>query len=147
MEELFALMMTRVFIAILIAGAATLVICFLLNALVMPFTRLKGVKKAEEEGRSVTAVLIKAITPYVVDPTESGIHTSTDGIYQYEVNGRIYRYKGHYDVIPPTEEKLYYRKDPSKARTSVEYGRIESEWKFILIALGAIAFVATFFFF
>lgn len=147
METFFASIITRIFIALCIAGTATLVICFLLNAIIMPFTRLKGIKKAETEGRSVIATLVKSITPYVVDPDESGIHTSTDGIYQYEVNGRTYRYKGHYHVIPPTEEKLYYRKDPSKARPSIEYGKLESEWKPILLILSIVSFTVTFFFF
>ncbi len=147
MEELFGAIMTRVFVSAFFAGAATLVICFILNAVVMPFTRLKGISKAEAEGRTAKAMLIKTITPYVVDTSESGIHTTTDGIYQYEVNGKKYQYKGHYHRTPPTEEKLYYRKDPRKARTSAEYGKLESEWKTIFLVLSIVSFVATFFFF
>ena len=147
MEELLAAIMTRVFVSALVAGALTLVSCFLLNSIVMPFTRLGGIKKAEAEGRALTGTLIKTITPYVVDTAEAGIHTTIDGIYQYEYNGKEYQYKGHYHRTPPTEETLYFRKDPSKARPSAEYGKLESEWKSIFIVLVALSFVISFFFF
>ena len=147
MEELFGVIMTRVFVAAAISGAATLVICFLLNSIVMPFTRLKGIDKAKAEGRMVTGVLVKTIRPYMLDSSESGVHTSTEGIFQYEYNGKKYQYRGRYHVSPPTEEKLYFRKDPSKARPDAEYGKLESEWKAIFAVLAAVAFVGTFFFF
>ena len=147
MEELFAAIMTRVFVSAIVAGALTLVTCFLLNSIVMPFTRLSGIEKAETDGRVLTGTLIKTITPYVVDTSETGIHTTTDGIYQYEHNGKKYQYRGHYHRTPPTEEKLYFRKDPSKARPSAEYGKLESEWKSIFVVLIALSFVVTFFFF
>lgn len=147
MDELMAVIMTRLFVAAAAAGAATVVICFLLNALVMPFTQLKGVKKAQESGRAITATLVKAIHPNVMDVLEEGVQSSVDGIYEYTYRGRKYRFKGHYRGMPPQEETLYFRKDPSKARPAILYGKLESEWKLIFLVLIAAAFVGTFFFF
>lgn len=145
MEELFGWLMTHVFIAAVVAGAATLVICFLLNLFVMPFTSIKGVKKAEKEGRCVEAILVEIVFPRGLQNDESGVHTSTDGIYKYEYKGKTYRYRGHYISTPPTQEKLYFRRNPKKARPSVKYGRLESEWKVIFITLMVLALVVTFF--
>lgn len=142
-----SLLFTRVFIAALIAVIITIIICFLLNTIIMPFTRLKGIKKAELKGRMVHAILTKTITPYIVDNSESGIHTSIDGIYQYEYKGKKYQYKGHFHRTPPTDIKLYFRNDPSKARTDLEYGRLESEWKIIFVISLIVIFISTFIFF
>lgn len=145
MDDLYALIMTRAFISALAAGVLTIAICFVLNLIVMPFTRLKGVSKAEAEGRVVRAVLVKTHMPGNYDSNESGVHTLYTGVFQYEYKGKTYKYRGNYYRFPPSEEKLYFRSDPSKARTDAEYGRLESEWKMIFPVLMVCCFIGTFF--
>ena len=135
--------------AALAAGASTAVICFILNAVVFPFTTISGVKKAEAEGRVVRARFVKILVPYGRVNFDQGVGSTVDVIYTYEYKGRTYQYRGAfaYNEQPALEQTLYFRKDPSKARPAHQFGKMESEWVTVLIVMLVVSFIATFFLF
>ena len=114
-----------------------------LNMFVMPFTRLKGIPKAEAEGRVVIARLVRVNKPQVADWADK--RADYMGIYEYQVNGKKYRYRERFWDDPPKELRLLYRKDPSTARIMMKYGRLESEWKVIYPVCAAVVFVVSLF--
>lgn len=147
MEELMAVLLGRVFMSIFVSGTITLVICFVMNHVVLPFTSYKGAEKAKAAGRMINAVRVGTIIPRGIDIGEQGVQSMHVGIYEYWYNGIKYTYKGSFYYSPPTDLELYFRKVPSKARMEQEYGRLESEWKPLFAILAVVCFLGTFFVF
>lgn len=116
--------MGSLFAGLIFGGIATLIICGFLNTLVLPFRR----KKALAEAKTVTANLADIRYPVGEDSCDA-----VTGIFEYEVDGRTYKYKCDYCTYPPETETLYYTKNPAHAKTKEHFGVIRNIIPFFLV--------------
>ena len=135
MNKIMVYLAVRIFLGMLIGAVGTVIIRFVFNALIMPFRR----KGALLNAKRVEAERVDYIYPRGVE--NIGTESYVWGIYEYEVNGRKYKYKARYVSTPPSTEILYYKKNPAKATNSVSYGKNEFDWKPIFIVLTLVGFV------
>lgn len=142
-------LVTRLVVVAFYSGIGTLAICLFCNIFILPFTKVKDMEKAKKDGRVVTARLVSMVHPNTngYDDFDAGGRLAIQGKYQYVYKGRLYKYSGLFDGVPPREIQLYFRKNPKKARTAQHFARVESEWKPLFVVLTAIGYVVTFFFF
>lgn len=85
--------------------------------------------KAISRGHVVTAVYKKHISSSVPVPASKG-HKTSSALYEYEYNGKTYRYHYSNDNLPNTL-KLYFLKNPNKA--TVRSSLIDSEINWVKI--------------
>lgn len=143
MDEFIANIGARVLIALFLGLIGYSIVKIFINMFIMPFTKGKELQKANEQGRVITANFVKSIHPKGVGATsDHGVW----GIYEYEYDGKKYKYKGLYNLSAPVNETLYFKKNPKKATNSMNFGKMENG-KFSLFAVVfIIVFIATWFF-
>ena len=114
----------------------TLAAVFLLNEFVMPFLRKKALRKAKESGHVVEASWIDSLYA-------RGDDTSTWvlGVYEYTVNGRKYKYKGRFYPDCPLQITLFYKRNPRKAKTKLDFGFVES-WETVFLVMLVVSVIA-----
>lgn len=136
----------------------TAVFCIIQNTVVAsvrrmkafaPYNPLKGEKRTPvKPPHSVKAEFLDSI--YLrYSNTEHKDSSDADWrvIYEYEVNGKKYKYKR--DCIRLTydsEVTLYYRKNPASAKEKDIYGGVENDWIPALLISSAVGIMFNFLF-
>lgn len=110
-----------------------------------PFINKKLIEKAKAKGNIVTAHLIKHYDQY----DHSGQFNRTTGkeigVYEYECNGRKYKYRAISINRLPEEITLYYLNKPRKATASKElYITQRSPWFRSALVIGFICWLIGF---
>lgn len=123
--------------SIAIGAIIMLIVCFLISLIVVPFLKGKRLEKAKKEGRVIKAQRIDVVYS-TGKPSEKD---AICGIYQFEYNGKSYKYRGRYYEFPPYEETLYFRKGPRWAKGENSFGGIENEWIYIWLYCSLVTFV------
>lgn len=107
-----------------------------------PEKRQEAVELARKEGRYATAKLI----------SEGARDPDTDKClckYEYKYKGKIYHFNMSFTETPsnryaPCEVDVFFRKSPKKARVYNQYGKMETEQKYVFLFLWI--FIAILFF-
>lgn len=133
-----AVLSKEVFVPLVEAAVGTLVICFVLNAFILPFRKEKRLRKARTKGHCVKAKITNTVF------NKEGIRSNASnwtGFYAYEYHGRRYRRRYLYSDIPPAELDLYFSNSPRKAAPEMLFGKVENEWIPIFLMLSAVSFI------
>lgn len=124
--------------------AITPIFCVLWKIFYLPFIRKKLLEKAKADGHVVEAHLIKKHNIRNHN-NRNGVPLPTMedmGTYNYEVNGKKYRYRLVSSVCIPKTVTLYYIKKPRKATLANDLGNWESPWiKFYLVISLVVAII------
>lgn len=121
-------------------GVFTIVFCIIQNTIVAsvrrmkafaPYNPLKGEKRTPvKPPHSVEAHFLDSVyLRYSNTEPKDSSDADWKVIYEYEVDGKKYKYKRK--CIRPTydsEITLYYRKNPANAKEKDIYGGVENDW-------------------
>ncbi len=112
----------------------TAIIYFLYLSVVVPLSRKKLLKQAEERGHVLIAKRVKSITK---TGTTDDHYTANlrYGVYQYEYNGKTYKLKTNSHRQPPMEVNVYFRNNPAKAKLRDEFGALENLFWYLYAAM------------
>lgn len=91
-----------------------------------------AIEKAKEEGRAVTAYLVKSTSQDNEPPYISYCK------YEFTYNGKKYHSRTEYmpgkqRELPPQSMEMYFRKSPKHAYTYRYFGHMETETKYIFL--------------
>ena len=134
------------------------IICSLISALFLtpvyqvvvrllyaPFVRERKVQEAKEKGHVLTAYGMKQTT--ILEETKDGSLRSSGQRYveyEYEYNGKKYRYMGKTASDYPNKITLYFDDDPKYADTEYLYSPSVYNWKkHYLVVTGVTTVVIT----
>ncbi|MBQ2946319.1 MAG: hypothetical protein IJE04_00515 [Bacilli bacterium] len=127
--ELIAKAITAIAFGIVGAIVITPIFIFLRKLFYGPFINKKLVEKAKAKGNIVTARLIKHYDQYDHSGQFSRTTGKEIGVYEYEVNGRKYKFRSISINRLPREITLYYLNNPRKASFAKEiYVTERSPW-------------------
>lgn len=144
MNELTANIGARIVVALFFGLIGYGVVLAFINMFIMPFTKEKELQKAHEKGRVITANFLKSIHP---KGAGSASEPRIWGIYEYQYNGKKYKYKNVYGISPPCQETLYFKKNPKNAKNRVSFGRMENGKFMLYLMMSLLIFISTWFFF
>lgn len=95
------------------------------NSFIAPFKRKELLVKARDEGRMVVGHLVDF--HFHQSSENAGQYANkVYGVYEFEVDGKKYKYKGWFSGMPSEEKLLYYKHNPQKACEEHEFGVLES---------------------
>lgn len=127
--EIIAKAITAIAFGITGAIVITPIFIFLRKLFYGPFINKKLIEKAKEKGNIITARLIKHYDQHNHNKNGMTVTGKEIGVYEYEVNGRKYKYRLLTINGLRQEITLYYLKNPRKAMLSKElYITERSPW-------------------
>ena len=138
MERLYG----RIILSVILGGLLLPFVIGLINMFIMPFCKNSALKKAKLDGHVVKAKHVKNIYAEGDDIATAGYIL---GVYEYTVDSKKYKYQGQYMITPPNEEILYYKTNPRKAKTEVQFGSLEGGKGLIFLIISIIVFFGSFF--
>lgn len=144
--ELIAKAITAIAFGIVGAIFITPIFIFLRKLFYGPFINKKLVEKAKSKGNIVTARFVKHYDAY--DYNRNGkyqVNGKEIGVYEYEVNGRKYKFRSISINGLPREITLYYLNNPRKASFAKElYVTERSPWFKSFMAICFICWLVAF---
>ncbi|MBQ9072389.1 MAG: hypothetical protein IJY25_04460 [Bacilli bacterium] len=144
--ELLAKAITSIVFGIVGTIFITPIFIFLRKIFYGPFINKKLVERAKVKGNVITARLIKHYDDY--DYNRSGKYMTNGkeiGVYEYEHNGRKYKYRLISINRLPQEITLYYLNKPKKATVSNDiYITQRSPWFRSFLVIGLICCLISF---
>lgn len=129
---------------ILFSSAFITLVCifpiFIIRSTVMAFKKKPGkaIETAKARGHVVTARLVDTHWTVPGNPRDV-VDRYSLGIYEYEWDGRTYKYRLS-AMTPPSELTLYFLRNPRKAMPELDLKSFSFPW--FWISLGVFAFFA-----
>lgn len=130
MFEVIGMLEARLLVAMIPALICLPIVVLLLNMFVMPFLKNKALSKAWQDGHVVDGKLIdKKDLMASVDDDSNEQYTYLK--YEYYYNGKRYVYSVRtiYDPTVTYEKKLYFKRNPKKAKAETDFGGVENKCK------------------
>ena len=92
--------------------------------------REEALELARREGRTATATLKKSGVARTYNDRPGLTYWCR---YEYLYNGKKYKYKCLTNFMPDNSITLYFRKNPKKATTEHDFGKMEGEEKYVFL--------------
>lgn len=116
-------------ISLVLSAVVTPVFCGIRKVFYVPFRQKKILKNAIASGHMVEARLIKRRVEHAPNNGHGRVSTGQDiGIYEYQLDGKIYRTRTLSVNRLPETMTLYYEKNPKKAVPADYVGFVERVW-------------------
>ncbi|MBE6139629.1 MAG: hypothetical protein E7174_03945 [Firmicutes bacterium] len=144
-SEIIAKAITSIAFGITGAIFITPIFIFLRKIIYGPTINKKLLEKVKEKGNVVVAKLVKHYDQYNHSGAYKNVSGKEIGIYEYEVNGRKYKYR--FITINGLQEELtlYYLKNPRKASVAKElFITQRSPWMLSFLIIGFISWFIAF---
>lgn len=143
MNELLTKIITSLGVGLIAGLPVSWILKVIYNSFIAPFKRTKLLIKAREEGRMVVGHLVDF--HFHQSNENAGIYENkVYCVYEFEVDGKKYRYKQWLSGMPSDEKLLYYKHNPKKACEEHNFGILESGC--FLLFIIAVVLVAVLYF-